>query len=47
MSSTTQIMTDNASRARAGLLLGLVGMVIFGGTLPATRLAVSAIDPLR
>src|SRR5271169_6632656 len=34
------------SRERLGLLLGLVGMVIFGGTLPATRIAVSAIDPL-
>src|SRR6202000_2012908 len=34
------------SRERLGLLLGLVGMTIFGGTLPATRIAVSAIDPL-
>ena len=31
-----------ASRERLGLLLGFVGMVIFGGTLPATRIAVSA-----
>ena len=46
MSSTAQITTDNASRARAGLMLGLLGMVLFGGTLPATRLAVSAIDPI-
>ncbi len=33
------------SRERVGLLFGFVGMVIFGGTLPATRIAVSAIDP--
>jgi drug/metabolite transporter (DMT)-like permease len=33
-------------RERLGLLLGFVGMAIFGGTLPATRIAVSAIDPL-
>jgi drug/metabolite transporter (DMT)-like permease len=35
-----------SSRERLGLLLGFVGMVIFGGTLPATRIAVSAIDPM-
>ena len=46
MSSTTQIISADTSRARVGLLLGLLGMVIFGGTLPATRLAVSAIDPI-
>src|SRR6478736_8453428 len=34
------------SRERLGLLLGFVGMAIFGGTLPATRLAVSQIDPI-
>jgi drug/metabolite transporter (DMT)-like permease len=40
-------MTSPAiSRERLGLLLGFVGMVIFGGTLPATRIAVSAIDPI-
>ena len=39
-------MTTNASRERLGLLLGLIGMVIFGGTLPATRIAVSEIDPI-
>jgi drug/metabolite transporter (DMT)-like permease len=46
MSSTAQFISADSSRARLGLLLGLVGMVIFGGTLPATRLAVSAIDPV-
>jgi drug/metabolite transporter (DMT)-like permease len=35
-----------AAREKLGLMLGFVGMVIFGGTLPATRLAVSAIDPI-
>ena len=34
------------SREHIGLLLGFVGMAIFGGTLPATRIAVSAIDPM-
>jgi drug/metabolite transporter (DMT)-like permease len=34
------------SRQRLGLLLGFVGVTIFGGTLPATRIAVSAIDPI-
>jgi drug/metabolite transporter (DMT)-like permease len=38
--------SSSLSRERLGLLLGFVGMVIFGGTLPATRIAVSAIDPL-
>jgi drug/metabolite transporter (DMT)-like permease len=28
-----------------GLLLGLVGVVIFGGTLPLTRIAVAELDP--
>ena len=39
-------MTSHLSRARLGLLLGFVGVLIFGGTLPATRIAVSAIDPI-
>jgi drug/metabolite transporter (DMT)-like permease len=39
-------MSSQSSRQRLGLLLGFVGMAIFGGTLPATRLAVSAIDPV-
>src|SRR5258705_2951743 len=39
-------MTSNASRERLGLLLGFVGVVIFGGTLPATRIAVAEIDPI-
>jgi drug/metabolite transporter (DMT)-like permease len=38
--------TSTLSRERLGLLLGFIGMAIFGGTLPATRIAVSAIDPL-
>jgi drug/metabolite transporter (DMT)-like permease len=40
-------MTSPSSRReRLGLLLGFVGMAMFGGTLPATRIAVSAIDPI-
>src|SRR6185312_12695657 len=38
--------SSSLSRERLGLLLGFIGMVIFGGTLPATRIAVSAIDPM-
>jgi drug/metabolite transporter (DMT)-like permease len=38
-------MSSRPSRERLGLLLGFLGMAIFGGTLPATRLAVAAIDP--
>ena len=34
------------SRERLGLLLGCIGMALFAGTLPATRLAVSGLDPL-
>jgi drug/metabolite transporter (DMT)-like permease len=30
---------------RLGLLLGVVGVVVFGGTLPFTRLAVQGLDP--
>src|SRR6202008_3756052 len=46
MSSTTHVMPSRSSREQLGLLLGFVGMVIFGGTLPGTRLAVAAIDPV-
>src|SRR5436190_21493569 len=38
--------SPHLSRAHLGLLLGFVGVLIFGGTLPATRIAVSAIDPI-
>jgi drug/metabolite transporter (DMT)-like permease len=34
------------TRKNFGLALGCVGVVLFAGTLPATRLAVAAIDPL-
>ena len=44
---THRVMTSpSLSRERLGLLLGFIGMAIFGGTLPATRIAVSAIDPI-
>lgn len=38
--------STSLSREHLGLLLGLVGVAVFGGTLPATRIAVSAIDPM-
>ncbi len=34
------------SRETIGLLLGVVGVVIFGATLPATRIAVPFLDPV-
>jgi drug/metabolite transporter (DMT)-like permease len=34
------------SRETFGVALGLAGMALFAGTLPATRLAVASIDPL-
>jgi drug/metabolite transporter (DMT)-like permease len=34
------------SRNSIGLALGIAGVFLFGGTLPATRLTVTAIDPL-
>lgn len=37
---------ENASRARAGMFFGLLGVLAFSLTLPATRLAVSALDPI-
>ena len=36
----------HGNRPVAGLLLGFFGVVIFGGTLPATRLALEGFDPL-
>ncbi len=38
--------SPSLSREHLGLLLGFIGMAIFGGTLPATRIAVAAMDPL-
>lgn len=32
-------------RETLGMALGVVGVIIFGGTLPATRLAVASLDP--
>ncbi|HEY2417610.1 MAG TPA: DMT family transporter, partial [Steroidobacteraceae bacterium] len=43
---SSQHQQATTSRERLGLMLGFVGMAIFGGTLPATRIAVSAIDPV-
>jgi drug/metabolite transporter (DMT)-like permease len=33
------------SRENLGLLLGFIGVVVFGGTLPVTRVAVAWLDP--
>jgi drug/metabolite transporter (DMT)-like permease len=33
-------------KKNVGLILGFGGVILFGGTLPATRLTVAAIDPL-
>ena len=33
------------SHPALGLVLGLAAVVLFGGSLPATRLAVAALDP--
>lgn len=47
MSSSSLSRTNSSlSRERLGLLLGFIGMATFGGTLPATRLALTTIDPL-
>lgn len=44
--TSSPLTSSSVSRERLGLVLGFVGMVIFGGTLPATRIAVSEIDPI-
>ena len=38
-------MAERVERIGLGLMLGAVGVVIFGGTLPFTRLAVARLDP--
>ena len=43
MSSSNMIIT--ASKERVGLLLGVLGVIGFSVTLPATRLAVAHLDP--
>ena len=37
---------SSTSREKLGLALGLTGVLLFGGTLPATRVAVATFDPL-
>src|SRR5271154_941624 len=48
MTSASSNVTPSPSfsREHLGLLLGFIGVAVFGGTLPATRIAVSAIDPI-
>lgn len=41
-----QILKSAGGRANLGLLLGLTGVVIFGGSLPMARLAIAHLDPL-
>ncbi len=36
----------STSREQLGLAFGFAGVLLFGGTLPATRVAVAALDPL-
>jgi drug/metabolite transporter (DMT)-like permease len=43
--SSSSLSSSSLSREHLGLLLGFIGVVVFGGSLPATRIAVSAIDP--
>jgi hypothetical protein len=38
-------ITWRISRETTGLLLGLIGVIIFGATLPATRVAVVDLSP--
>ena len=42
----TQVIAQSVSRTRAGWFSGLMGVVIFSGSLPATRLAVMDFDPV-
>jgi drug/metabolite transporter (DMT)-like permease len=44
--SSSPLSSSSLSREHLGLLLGFIGVVVFGGSLPATRIAVSAIDPI-
>ena len=39
-------MKHDGGHNRQALLLGLIGVVVFGGTLPATRVAVQELDPI-
>jgi drug/metabolite transporter (DMT)-like permease len=43
--SSEAISTASLSPATRGLIYGLIGVIIFGGSLPATRAAVLALDP--
>jgi drug/metabolite transporter (DMT)-like permease len=36
----------STSREKFGLALGFAGVLLFGGTLPATRIAIATLDPL-
>lgn len=38
-------MINSLSRETLGLILGTIGVIIFGDTLPMTRIAVQSLDP--
>ena len=38
-------MIQSLSRETLGLILGTIGVIIFGVTLPMTRIAVQSLDP--
>lgn len=44
--STTSQMTHSSSQSWKGWISGFIGVVIFAGSLPATRLAVMEFDPI-
>ena len=37
---------ESRRNARSGLINGLIGIIIFSGSLPATRMAISGFSPL-
>ncbi len=42
----SKVVVTVMSRETLGLILGFVGIIVFGGTLPMTRIAVATFDPL-
>jgi lysylphosphatidylglycerol synthetase-like protein (DUF2156 family) len=46
MEKTSRLHEPALSHSTRGWINGLIGVVIFSGSLPATRLAVTAFDPL-
>lgn len=46
MERTTQLNTQPRAKSASGWLNGLIGVIIFSGSLPATRVAVLEFDPV-